>query len=714
VVPGVTLLSTKQTTEKARTSLTYLPGLDGLRALAVAGVLLYHADLTWFRGGYLGVDVFFVLSGFLISSLLLAEWGQRGKIDLKAFWLRRARRLLPALFLMLVASLAFAVVFLPEEVASLRNDAIAAATYVTNWYLVVTQRSYFETVGRPSLFQHLWSLAVEEQFYLLWPLIFIFIVKFVRRWALPLVMSGVAASATFMWIAYDPDADPSRLYYGTDSRAAALLIGVGLAFWLERGKNARTGKPRQNWRLDLTGLGALTLVVWCFVTLDETQSLVYQGGMLALELATALVIVSLVRARARIMSWLLSGRVMQWIGQRSYGIYLWHWPVFMVTRPQLDVPLEGGTLVVLRFAATVALAELSYRFVETPIRGGALARAWNELRSKPPKGNSSRKLRWAGLATAGLGFAILIGVPVVEARPPVLPDYLATQEINTLSSSSTTSISSISQESGPPNPTVPPGDQTETPDLEATTPSELMVSRGDTDDKPGPRPAAPELSVQSPGEGAKAPVQSVSSGPPDAPSTMPTTTPAPTNVAPAANQTLSLPTRPAATQTAQAKNIASLGRITAIGDSVMIGAARNLRQLGDVYIDAQVGRQVSTAIKLLRSYHDSGRLGPVVVLHIGNNGTFTAKHFDDIMKVLSDEKYVVFLNLKVPRSWEWPNNKVIMDGVSRYPNAIMVDWRAASADKPQLFWKDGIHLRPEGAKLYASLIGDALSALASR
>jgi len=159
--------------------------------------------------------------------------------------------------------------------------------------------------------------------------------------------------------------------------------------------------------------------------------------------------------------------------------------------------------------------------------------------------------------------------------------------------------------------------------------------------------------------------------------------------------------------------IAALGRITAIGDSVMLGAAKNLKQLGNVYIDAAVNRQVSQAITILRSYHSAGRLGPVVIIHIGTNGTFTARQFDQIMSILSDEKYVLFVNLKVPRSWEWPNNKVIMDGVAHYPNTKMVDWRAASVDRPELFWGDGIHMRPQGAQVYTNLIGNVLKSLAT-
>src|SRR5919199_244159 len=247
--------------------LPYLPGLDGLRAFAVIAVLLYHAGLPWMSGGFLGVEVFFVISGYLITALLLAEWRKRGRVDLKAFWLRRARRLLPALYLLIAVALAYAVVFLPGEVAGLRKDAVAAFGYVTNWYLVLDQKSYFETVGRPSMLQHLWSLAVEEQFYVVWPLLFAVgmgswrhrptvsgagnmrhawrVVRWRRRFLLLLALAGAVASALLMAFLYRPDVDPSWLYYRTDTRAAGLLFGVALAFVLAPDGMDRTAFARR-------------------------------------------------------------------------------------------------------------------------------------------------------------------------------------------------------------------------------------------------------------------------------------------------------------------------------------------------------------------------------------------------------------------------------------------------------------------------------------
>jgi peptidoglycan/LPS O-acetylase OafA/YrhL len=227
-----------------RPHLPYLPGLDGLRALAVIAVLLYHADLSAY-GGYLGVESCFVLSGFLITALLLIDWSTDGRIDLKTFWLRRARRLLPALLVMLAGTLALAALLLPEEFTHLTHDTVAALGYATNWYLIAGGQSYFDAGERPSLLRHLWSLAIEEQFYLVWPLLCAVGLRFLRPGGM-LIATAVGALASFalMGVLYDPGADPSRIYYGTDTRAAAILLGA--AAWLARRPGAASAS-RWTW-----------------------------------------------------------------------------------------------------------------------------------------------------------------------------------------------------------------------------------------------------------------------------------------------------------------------------------------------------------------------------------------------------------------------------------------------------------------------------------
>src|SRR5215204_1561256 len=296
------LRSARRRSDTPEVRLSYSPGLDGLRALAVMAVLLYHADLGWMPGGFLGVEVFFVISGYLITALLLAEWHQKGRISLKDFWLRRARRLLPALYVLLVVTLGYSVVFLPGEVAGLRDDAIAAVGYVTNWFLVLGRESYFESVGRPSLLQHLWSLAVEEQFYLVWPVVLavglsVGASRLRPRRMLMVALFGAGASAVAMAVLYAPGVDPSRIYYGTDTRATGLLCGAALAFlWSPTEKfrpadkwalRRATGRFRRRWwsavpvLTEALGVAALAaLAIFC-LRLGEYQPFLYRGGLAA-------------------------------------------------------------------------------------------------------------------------------------------------------------------------------------------------------------------------------------------------------------------------------------------------------------------------------------------------------------------------------------------------------------------------------------------------
>ena len=361
-----------------------MPALDGLRAIAVVAVLLYHADVDWIPGGFLGVDVFFVLSGFLITSLLLAEMGGRRYVDLKAFYLRRARRLLPALYLVLVGSVVLGVTIALDAAAQLQRDVPAALAYVTNWVYVVTEQSYFDAVGRPPMLEHLWSLAIEEQFYLLWPIALVFLFRrggrpMVRRWAL----IGAALSTAWMAIlsirnGYPVPADPSRVYFGTDSHAMGLLAGAAFAtIWRPRANSARL-----TWeaRAGMESVGAIGLIVLglAFWQVDQYSPLLYRGGFLAIAGLVVVILASVTQPS----SWIghaLGRQPLKYLGERSYGLYLWHWPVFVVTRPGVDVPIEGWANTVLRLGLTMALAEASYRLVEIPIRRDGVRSWWSSV-----------------------------------------------------------------------------------------------------------------------------------------------------------------------------------------------------------------------------------------------------------------------------------------------------------------------------------------------
>jgi peptidoglycan/LPS O-acetylase OafA/YrhL len=660
-----------------------LRGLDGLRAIAVLAVVIYHGAAGGLSGGFLGVEVFFVISGYLITALLLAEHRANGRIDPLAFWARRARRLLPALFVLLGAVLAFAIVVVPEEIARLRVDALAAFAYVTNWHLIAGDQSYFESIGRPSLFVHLWSLAIEEQFYLAWPIVLGLLLVAGRRVALGVTLLGAIGSAVWMALQFDPASDPSRIYYGTDTRLTGLLLGAALAFvWVpalpvlpspETGLNRRRRRRllakaraathwesrRLGWTLDVMGLAALVGLISLFVGADAFEPFVYQGGLALLGVTAVALIAASVHPRTRIGR-LLDVAPLRWVGTRSYSIYLWHWPIFAVTRPELDLPLDPLAVLAVRLGLTALAAEASYRFVEMPVRNGSLGRAWRRLRAEPA--GHVRGRRWSTPAFAG-GMAAVLSVLLVSvamARPPAPPDGMLTASIDELVV----------------DPARPPTDQPPTPAGATVGPGEGSSGGGSVPDgSPAPAAADPSLTPS--------------------PTTFPATSPAAT-------------ARPTATPR-PSPSATPRGGILAFGESVMIQGAKALaKDLGPVRVDAAVGRQINDGIEILEERAATGKLAGTVIVQLGNNGPFRAGQFDAVMDALQEVPQVIWVNVRVPRDWEAHNNRIIESGVERYENARLVDWHDATAGHPELFWKDGYHPRPEGAELYADLIAAAV------
>jgi peptidoglycan/LPS O-acetylase OafA/YrhL len=349
--------------------LRYRPGFDGLRAFAVVAVMLYHGDVPWVRGGFLGVDVFFVLSGYLITSLLLIEWDRWGAIDLAAFWLRRARRLLPALLVVIVAVTLFTVTLAPaSQRDGFRGDAVATLLYVSNWRFIATGQSYFAQFEAPSPLLHTWSLGIEEQWYILLPVVLGFVLarwRALRRWLVPVFCVAAAASAVEMAYLYSPAADPSRVYYGTDTRAQSLLVGAALAALLVR-RTQPLGRKANAVVQSAGVLAGLALLV-AFARVQDTQEWLFRGGFAVVAVLAVLVIAAAATSDLGPVSRLLSWRPLVVIGLVSYGLYLWHWPVYLALTP-LRTGLSGPALLLLRLFVTGVLAAVSYVFVEQPVR----------------------------------------------------------------------------------------------------------------------------------------------------------------------------------------------------------------------------------------------------------------------------------------------------------------------------------------------------------
>ena len=395
----------------------YIPAIDGLRAVAVIAVMLYHLGFKWIPGGFLGVDLFFVISGYVITRLLLDSIQRSGGLDLRAFYVARIRRLIPPLVFMIITTTIVVGLWAPDTMRRFLGDTPFALFGGMNWWLVFRHTDYFEAIGRPPLLQHTWSLGVEAQFYLVWPLILLLVLKYFGKNKIPgaalliAAFSGVALLLVSLQVDAANASQVSHVYFGTDTHSIGLFLGAALAVsWIPQNLQETVTQKAQDF-IDGIGVIGLLGIIACFLFVDETDPTLYKLAFPLAGIFGCAIITSIVHPASRFAP-ILSSKPFIWIGERSYAIYLWHWVVFQVTRPNYDLEGSEWALYALRILIVFALADISLRLVELPVRTGLIDYWFKGMKYRTKRVQLRQK---AGVILIVLAIATLTGTAATSA-----------------------------------------------------------------------------------------------------------------------------------------------------------------------------------------------------------------------------------------------------------------------------------------------------------
>ena len=426
-------MSSKNSTGKI--GVKHISSIDGLRAIAVTAVVLYHLGISWIPGGFLGVDLFFVISGYVITRLILDSINQSSALDLRAFYAARLRRIYPGFLFMVICTIIFIGVWAPEAIKRFLSDLPYALTGSINWLLVARHQDYFETVGRPPLLQHTWSLAVELQFYLIWPIILLTVLKYfgkknIARIALIIAMvSGTTLFFVSLQLDQSNAQQISHIYFGTDTHSLGLFLGSALAVsWIPQNLSADIEKRAQD-VIDGIGVVGLLGLISTFLFIDENNASLYRIAFPLAGIFGCLVLISLVHPASRFAP-IISTAPFRWIGQRSYGIYIWHWVIFQVTRPSVDLSGQTWALYLARVLLVLALADISLRWVEIPFRQGLVQDWFRGMKYRSAKVQLRQKISVVSSIIIVLAITSSISVQAINKADEVANQVLqqSTQE----------------------------------------------------------------------------------------------------------------------------------------------------------------------------------------------------------------------------------------------------------------------------------------------